>query len=161
MKQCAICDRIIEKEDAPILTVGGYGVPRYLCDGCAADIDTATLSHEPSECADAIAKISDRLASFDPDSVTYKNVCAILDSAKERAKLISEGEYDFSLDESDDELDDVPEELRETEEDRALDAKDEEKEEKVNKFFNWVYIGAGIGLAAFVIWKLVEAFILK
>lgn len=161
MKQCAICDAKIDREDAPILTVGGYGIPRYLCDICASELDTATTSRDAAECADAIGRIGEKMANFDPDGATYKNVCAILDSAKERASLIAEGKYDFSLDEKDADADeDIPEELQESEEDRALDAKDEERQRKENEIFKWIYIGMAIGAVVFIAWKLLDTFLI-
>ena len=161
MKQCAICDKKIDREDAPLLTIAGYGIPKYLCDDCSADLDAATLSKDPNECADAIGRIGEKMANHDPDGATYKNVCEILDAAKVRAKSIADGEYDFSLDEAeDDTFDEIPEDMLESEEDKALDAKDEETARKVNKVFDWMYIGAGIGIMLFIIWKVLDTFVL-
>lgn len=162
MDKCSICNKEIDTETAPLLTIGGYGIPRYLCDECSADIETATTSRDAAECADAIGKIGEKMANGDPDGATYRNVCKILDSAKERASLIAAGEYDFALDEAeDDSFDEIPEDIQETEEDRALDEQDEEKARKIDKVFNWIYIGIGVAFAAYVIWKLVERFLLN
>ena len=71
--------------------------------------------------------------------------------AGERAAAIEKGTYDFSEDASEDEEEmiEIPEELRETEEDRALDEKDAEAEKKFDKIMNWAWAGI---LAAFVIY---------
>ena len=74
--------------------------------------------------------------------------------ATDRAKRIAEGTYDFSEDEEDpevEELVEIPEELQETEEDRALDEKDAEIEKKWDKVMNLVwYITLGVFAAAFI-----------
>lgn len=161
MKQCAICDRHIEAEDAPILTMGAYGNPKYLCDECARVLDIATLGKEYNEIAAAMERIGERMSDFDPDGVTYKTVSDIMEHAAERAKAIKEGTYDFALDEAEDEesFDEIPEELLETEEDKELDKKDEEKQKQFDKFFNWVSLGAIIGALGFVIYKILDAYV--
>ena len=58
-------------------------------------------------------------------------------------------------------FDEIPEELQETEEDRAKDKADEEKMEKFNKFYNYVLYGAIAGFVIFFIWKLIDTFFLK
>ena len=88
----------------------------------------------------------------------------ILETAGKRAAAIRDGTYDFSLDDtasepSADELDDIPEELRETEEDAELDRRDEEFERKFNKVFTWVSIGAFAAVGAFIIWRLLDMWV--
>ena len=41
-RKCCLCSKIIESETADILTMGGYGIPRYLCEECANDLNTVT-----------------------------------------------------------------------------------------------------------------------
>ena len=76
---------------------------------------------------------------------------------------IKDGEYDFALDEAEEEegFDEIPEELLESEEDIALDKADEEKMKKFDKVYNYVLIGAIIALVGIVIYKLINAFFLK
>ncbi len=163
MDKCSICNAKIDTEDAPILTMGAYGTPRYLCEKCAADLDTATLSRDTDEISAAMERIGNKMADSDPDKQTYTTVTALMTSARDRAKKINAGEYDFSLDEvsdSEDEFDEIPEELAESEEDKAKDVADEEKQKQFDKFYNYVLIGVGIGMALFIIWKIVDAFLL-
>ena len=163
MDKCSICNAKIDTEDAPILTMGAYGTPRYLCEECAADLDTATLSRDTDEISAAMERIGNKMADSDPDKQTYTTVTALMTSARDRAKKINAGEYDFSLDEvsdSEDEFDEIPEELAESEEDKAKDVADEEKQKKFDEFYNYVLIGVGIGTALFIIWKIVDAFLL-
>ena len=165
MKKCCVCETIIENEDAPLLTMGAVGTPKLLCDSCAELLDTATMGREYEEIESAMEEIGKRMAEGNPDRTTYGNVSVIMAQAAARAKLIKSGEYDFALDEqtADDEdiPDEIPEELKETEEDRELDRQDEAKEEKFNRFFDYVTFGVFIAILLFVGWKLIDTFILK
>ena len=161
-KTCAICHAKISR-DAPILTMGAYGNPRYLCDLCAGELDTATASREVTEIEAAMASLGDKMLSYSPDSQTFEAVEDILASAKERCEKIADGSYDFTLDEvelaSDGEpiLEDIPEELCESEEDKELDRKEEVKQKQLDKFFNYVNIGLGIGIVitlGYIVYKL-------
>jgi ethanolamine ammonia-lyase small subunit len=89
---------------------------------------------------------------------------AITANAMDCAAAIRDGTYDFSLDDTacepkEDELDDIPDELRETEEDAELDRRDEEFERKFNKVFTWVSIGAFAAVGAFIIWRLLDMWV--
>ncbi len=161
MAKCCMCDRNIERDDAPILSMGAAGNPRYLCDDCAALLDTATMGRDFDEIKSAVEQIGNIMADNDPDGVTYSVVSEMMIDASERAKEIKEGTYDFSLDEVEGEcLEEIPEDMQESEEDIEKDKEDEEKLKKFDKFYNGVLIGLGIGTAIVVIWRLVEAFLL-
>jgi hypothetical protein len=162
MAKCCICDAHIEREDAPVLSMGGAGYARVLCDRCSGLLDTATLGQDFEEIKGAIAEIGDLMADHDPDNVTFNIVSGLMLEASERAKAIRDGSYDFALDsvENNEGFDEIPEELRESEEDIQKDKEDEEKLEKFNKFYNYVLIGAGIGAAAIIIWKIIDTFLL-
>ena len=74
------------------------------------------------------------------------------------------GEYDFALDEIADQsgnegFDDIPEELKETEEDRLLDEKEAEALKKFDKVLNWLWAGVGVFAAVVIIIKLVQLFL--
>ena len=56
MKQCVICDKMIESEDAPILAMSGYGNPKLLCDECAEDIEIVTSERDCDKIAEAMAR---------------------------------------------------------------------------------------------------------
>ena len=158
MKTCTVCKRTLEGEDAPILVMGAYGAPKYLCPDCAADLDTATLGKDYDEIGAAMERLGARMSETDPDKLTFDTMNDILTSAAERAKAIAAGEYDFSLDEQAPEegFDELPPELLETEEDRALDERDAVLLAKFDKWFNWVAIGVVGGALAIVIWTLIE-----
>ena len=162
MAKCCMCDKTLERDDAPVLAMGAAGNPRYLCDDCANLLDIATMGTDFDEIKQTIEQIGNIMADNDPDGVTYSTVSELMINASDRAKQIKDGTYDFSQDgESDNEgYDDIPEEMLETEEDIEKDKADEEKLKKFDKFYNALIIGLGIGTALLVIWKLVEIFLL-
>ena len=159
MAKCCICDELIEREDAPVLAMGGAGYPRLLCDRCASLLDTATLGRDFDEIKDAIGEIGTIMADHDPDGVTYRIVSSLMIDASERAKAIKEGSYDFALDEqtSEDEMDEIPEELLESEEDIEKDKEDEEKLKKFDKVYNIILIVLGVALLLVVGWNVLQA----
>ena len=127
MARCCMCEARIEREDAPVLSMGGAGYARVLCDRCSGLLDTATLGSDFDEIKAAIEETGNVMADHDPDQVTLTIVSGLMYQASQRAKAIKDGSYDFSLDseESGEGFDEIPEELRESEEDEDSD---EEKE---------------------------------
>ena len=163
MAKCCLCGKIIEREDAAVLSMGAAGNPRLLCDECEALLDTATLGKDYEDIKAAIEQIGAHMLERDPDGVTYSMVNEIMVSATERAKAIKDGSYDFSLDDQpkdDGGLDDIPEELLESDEDKELDKVDDEKMKKFDKVYNFVLIGACVAFAIFLVWKIVDSFFL-
>ena len=163
MAKCCLCGKIIEREDAAVLSMGAAGNPRLLCDECEALLDTATLGKDYEDIKAAIEQIGAHMLERDPDGVTYSMVNEIMVSATERAKAIKDGSYDFSLDDQpkdDGGLDDIPEELLESDEDKELDKVDDEKMKKFDKVYNFVLIGACVAYAIFLVWKIVDSFFL-
>jgi hypothetical protein len=158
-KKCVLCDRTITEESPAILAVGAYGNPKCVCGECQGLLDTATLGREYDKIADAMDAIGKRMADSTPDNQSYEVVNALLTDAAERAKKIKAGEYDFSLDEEPAEDGEIPEELLETEEDRALDKRDEEREKKFNKVFNWVTGIVFAAAAILIIVKIITSFL--
>lgn len=163
MKSCCVCSKEVEREDAPLLTVSAYGNPRYLCDECAAELDRAMFSKEPEEieCAmeSLVKKASGKAHS---DTVTVDTLAELMSISSERLKKIREGKYDFSNDEkiralqSDDSFVEIPEELRETEEDKELDRRDEEKQKKFDKISSLISAAVIIAAVVFVVIKLLS-----
>lgn len=165
MKKCCICRVPIEREDAPVLAIGGFGNARYLCDSCAELLDTVTLGREINKIESAMDEIGRKMSDTDPDQLTIDTVGVLMVSSAERAKAIKAGEYDFSLDEAEEELaegefDEIPEELMESEEDKEKDKQEEEKQKRFDKIYNSFLIGACIGAGLFIIWKIIEAIFL-
>ena len=147
---CALCNNVCDT-DSPVLVMGPYGNPRLLCPECAEALDTVTLGKEVVDIRAAMVRIGERMSEKKPDDLSLGTVNAILEDAAERARLIECGEYDFSLDESDssEELLDIPEDQRESEEDKLLDERDEEKIKRFDKILNWVLIGVIIAVVGF------------
>ena len=159
MAICAICGKEVVESEAPILYMTGAGIPRLLCDEHAALIDTATESPEPEAIRSAISKLGDDLIGGETDDMNViELINGIIKAAANKADLIEKGEYDFSLEESDerdeDEFDITPD-MMETEEDKAKT----EKEERVNKIVDDILTwGMGlviVGAVAFFVFKFV------
>lgn len=163
MKKCCMCDRIIEREDAPVLAMGAAGNPRLLCDECEKLLDTATLGEDYDEIKNAISKISDIMSNGNPDGVTYAIISELVVNSSNRAKSIKDGSYDFALDEEtvEEGFDEIPEELLESEEDIEKDKADEALMKKFDKFYNIALIVAGVAFVGFLAWKIISTFFLK
>ena len=136
--KCCICKSEVDKESAPILTMGGFGNPRYLCDKCAGALDCASTARNVPDIEAAMAYLSKKLTDTGvEDKTVLDTVSDMFSEAGERAKQIKNGTYDFSNDETENEADtDVPEELLESEEDKALDLAEAETNKKLDKVFN-------------------------
>ncbi len=138
------------------------GSPRYLCPECEELFERATNAREPEEINEAIEKIGESLESADNDDKFILNtVNEVLASAKERRELIESGVYDFENDAAEEaEGDgDVPDELRESEEDRILDEKEEIATKKFDKVMNYVSGGLIIAIIAAIIYFAVKMFL--
>ena len=141
MKSCSVCRKEVDTENAPILAMGGFGNPRYLCEECSLDIENALYGKEIEKIEKSMKSLSEKLSSdSSDDEVTLEAVKDLFSKAGERARKIKEGNYDFSLDlnEEESEFDEIPEELLETEEDKARDIKDSETAKKLDKIFNLI-----------------------
>ena len=143
MKSCSLCRESVDAESAPILAMGGFGNPRYLCDECASDIECALYEKDADKIEESMQRLSEKLKADPDDKVTMEAIGDIFSKAGERAKKIKEGTYDFSEDteEESEEFDEIPEELCETEEDRIQDEKDAEKARKFDRISNWITTG--------------------
>ena len=160
--RCCICKGDVNEERAAILTMSGYGNPRYICDECDAELSLATGAREISKITEAMDKIGAKMAKNNVDeSVVLKTVDGIMKDARERAEKIKSGEYDFSCDEDikESEEEEIPEELRETEEDRELDRKEAEKNQKLDKITNVICFAMVAAAIGFLIYKVIARFI--
>ena len=155
MKVCSICGKPIENENAPILTISGFGNARYLCDECSDEMDVAMTSRDVEEIEAAVSVLGEKMEKCHDDQATA-TLFSFINVACERLSKIKEGTYDFAIDErmkeiADEEgMDEIPEELQETEEDKALDAEEAKKQEKFDKIMNWLTIGS-IAITAIVL----------
>lgn len=156
-KTCVLCLSPIDTDEADVLAMGGFGTPRYVCECCSHDIDIATRGRDYDEIVAAMDRISEKLAeNAADDTVTQDTATLLLVNAAKRAKEIREGTYDFALDEVEaaSEFDEIPEELRETEEDRELDRAEEEAADRLDKILNWVWAAVLVGTVGFMVWWL-------
>ena len=158
MKNCAVCQSVIESDDTAVLCVDGYGNKRYLCAECEEIMDTVTLGKDYTEICEAINEIGKRMVKADiTNKFTLKTVEEIIKNAKSRAELIKDGSYDFSLDtEVSDIPDTVPEQLLETEEDKEADRVEAEKNKKVDFWVNIVFAVLIAGCVGFFLYKVLS-----
>ena len=159
-KICSVCRAGIDSEDAAILTLGGFGMPRYLCSVCEADFDAAATEREISEIDGAIDRISKKMtAARIDDTPVLKTVEELMIAARERREKIRAGEYDFSEDEiSDAEEEEIPEELLETEEDIANERREAEKNKKLDRITNIICAVLGLTALGFFIYKMITTY---
>ncbi len=154
MKTCSICKARIEEENPSILTMGGYGNPRYACKDCDAVLEKMLTSRDPREAMEAMKTVGEHLSRIGcEDNAVIDVMQKMMKDAAARAESIRDGSYDFSLDETgvEEEIVEIPEELRETEEDRALDEKEAAITKKWDKVMNWIwYVAIGVFGAAFL-----------
>ena len=159
MSNCCICERNVEREDAPILAMGGAGYARVLCEECDRELQVATRGHDVDEIKAAINSLTTKLANGEPDTVTYRMMNEILVTATQRAMEIKDGTYDFARDDEEDNegFDEIPEELLESEEDIELDKKDEEKAKKFDKVYSIILTISLIALGGMIVWRIIQA----
>jgi len=156
---CSVCRAEIECGEGAVLAVGGFGTPRFICDGCAADFDAATTEKEVGAIDAAIDRISKKMtASAADDDFVLVTVDALMKNARERREKIRLGEYDFSLDEVSESENGVPEELLESEEDIQNEKIEAEKNAKYEKITNIVCAILAIGALGFVIYEMIMRF---
>ena len=149
----------IDIDEPSILAMGGFGNPRYLCPDCDKKLQTAIRGEDYDSIVAAMNSLSGELVAKNiDDNVTVKTVTDLLDEGAKRAKAIKEGSYDFSLDDREDEegMDELPTELLESEEDKALDAADAEKMRKFDKVMNWIWIAVCAGTLAGIIYFVIN-----
>lgn len=155
MSNCSICRRKIESDDPAVLTMSSFGYPRHICEECEKDLDDATLSKDPEIISAAIERIGKKMQQANnDDAITLKAVTEIVENATERGEMIKNGVYDYDNDDAvkEEENEEVPEELLETEEDRELDEKEQKTGEKLDKVLNWVTLAIFIAAMGYLIY---------
>ena len=159
MANCSICNREVDGEKAAVLTLGALGTSKYLCEECEADFETATRSTDVEKIALSMEKIGKLMADNNAvGNLVLNTVNDIFDSARERALEIKNGTYDFSKDEPVEiatVCEDVPEELLESEEDRALDEAEEIRNQKIDKIITWISSVIFGGALVWVVYSLI------
>lgn len=152
-RKCTVCKKLFDGSEASILTMSGFGNARLICPECAELLDTATLDTDYEKIKAAMDSLADRNDIDPADSAAVSAFTNLLDTAAERAEKIKSGEYDFSLDtdSSEDEFEEIPEELKESEEDRALDEKEAKASAIMDKISTWVCGAIIVGAIVYVI----------
>ena len=166
-KSCCLCNNILtDAENAPILTLGNSGWPRCVCPDCEGVINTATLGKDYDEIHEACRRLGDGMIAMRvEDTAVIEAVNDLVKTSMQRADEIKAGTYDFSQDEVPEENGDtdsekksgydIPEELRETEEDRALDAKEARAVKIIDKVTGWLAGAILVGAIVFFLLRFV------
>lgn len=154
--KCCICQQEVAREDAPVLTYGGYGHPRVLCDRCDACLTSLTRGREPATVRTAMEELSALRPLMDErDMAATRELTLLVDGAAERLRAIEAGEYDFAAEEAEDgAVEDVPEELLETEEEREAEEQREERERKNDRIFSYVWSVVMVAAIAAIVYIL-------
>ena len=101
-------------------------------------------------------RVAKRLAEKNiDDKLTVSTVSELFASYAKRASAIKRGEWDFSVEEQEENTaieDEIPEELMESEEDRLLDEKDREESARLDKILNWLFVGALAAVGFAFVW---------
>lgn len=156
---CAICKAAVDSDTAPVLTVGGFGNVRYLCEECDAELADVTEARDTERIVSAMERIGKKMAASDKDATTLATVEEIMKSAAERAEKIKNGTYDFAEDGGTDNEEEIPEELLESEEDKARDAETAKKNAKLDRITNIVCLAVFIAVFAFCAYKIIKTFL--
>lgn len=153
-KNCCICKREIELEDAPIIAIGAYGSPKCICEECEKTIETATHSADADEATEAIRKLGETLTLGNTgDPQVIETVNGIISEAAERADAIRDGSYDFANDAEAEPEFELSEDLLESEEDRALDEKEARTNKIIDTVTGWI---CGVILVAAVVFFIIK-----
>lgn len=152
-RKCSLCKRNFTSDEPAVLTMSAYGNPRYICQECEELFDKATLGTNFEEINEAMSKIGTTLADHDNgDETVFECVSSILESAGERAEKIKNGSYDFTEDEREvNVFDEIPEELRESEEDKVLDERENSRNKIIDKITSWVCAAILVGTLAYIL----------
>lgn len=161
-KLCSCCNAAVDSEDAAILALGGFGNAKYLCTDCDSLLNAITRARAPEEIDGAVECLTSRMrrAGID-DGFVLKTVESVMRAAKERRDLIAAGEYDFDEEEKEDsELEEIPEELRESEEDRIADEIEAERAKKWDKVITAVAAVVFGALIAYLAYRFISIYFL-
>ena len=156
-KLCSVCRRNTDSETSSILVMGGFGNPKYLCEECERDFDKVTGARNYESIKAAMDKVGENLSKNNVEDQTVLDAIEeIFVEARERAEKIKNGTYDFSEEELEtvDEEDEIPEDLRESEEDKQLDQKEAKVNKKIDTILNWAFVVIFVLAIGFFVAKL-------
>ena len=152
---CSLCLSGVNSEEADILTMGGYGTPKYLCPECAKKIDNVLSGRDYDSIVLSLDELNASVIKNNIDNgAVLATITKILSDGAERANKIKEGTLDFDkeLEEETEEEFEITEELMESEEDKLLDEKEavvQKKLDKITSVLSGIILVAAI---AYLIW---------
>ena len=159
-KLCSCCNAPVDSENAAILTLGGFGNAKYLCNVCDGYMNSATRGREVAEINGAIDSLTSRMrgAGID-DTFVLKTVESVMKEARARRDSIERGDYDFSSEEESDEAEEqIPEELLETEEDRLADERELQEAKKWDKVITVVSAVLFSAVVIYFIYRFIDGY---
>ena len=152
---CCLCLSAVNSEEADILTMGGYGTPKYLCPECAKKIDNVLSGRDYDSIVLSLDELNASVIKSNVDNhAVLASITKILADGAERANKIKEGTLDFDkeLEEKKEEEFEITEELEESEEDRLLDEKEAVVQKKLDKITSIVSGVILVAAIAYLIW---------
>ena len=161
MHHCALCYR--ESEDPALFFISKYGKPKYICEACEKEYETATRDRDPDTAEQALQGLYEK-AKQNPDVAVVEMLGNTLREANQRITEIRNGSYDFAKDEEDDPdmLLEVPEELRQDPEEAEEEQAAAEKEKSVtrgDRILNLCWLILLLCALGFVAYKIASLFI--
>ncbi len=155
-ERCSLCLEAVDSEEADILTMGGYGTPKYLCPECAKKIENVMGGRDYDSIVLSLDELNSTVLKNNIDNhAVLKSITEILAKGAERASKIKEGTLDFDDElaegESEEEFD-ITEDLEESEEDRLLDEKEKEVQKKFDKITSIICGTVFVLALAYMIW---------
>lgn len=156
IENCSLCLESVDSEEADILTMGGYGTPKYLCPECAKKIDNIMNGRDYDSIVLTLDELNATVLKSNVDNrAVLDTITRILADGAARAKKIKEGTLDFDaeLEEKENEEEfDITEELEESEEDKLLDEEESEKQKKFDKITSIISAAIIFLTLAYLIW---------
>ena len=153
---CSVCGAPAEAEEPAILTVSGYGNPRYLCQRCEENYNVLINSIDRDELNAAVEEIYGEINRRGVDDEAVLNTTSeIIETAKERMESVKAGTYNP---EQKHEEEEIPEELFMTEEEIAAEEEENKRSEKFDKILNRVTNVAFIAAAALLLYFIIRMF---
>ena len=154
IRNCSICLEKVDEANADVLVMGPYGTPRCLCEECSALMDIAATSTDYEKIVAAMDALAEKMSNRNiDDKLTVATMTDLLSSYAKRAKAIKNGE-ELSEEEIDEGFDEIPEELREIEQDRVLDEEEAEREGKINRVIDWICALVIFAAASFAVYRI-------
>lgn len=155
-ERCSLCLEAVDSENADILTMGGYGTPKYLCPECAKKIEDVMHGRDYDSIISSLEELNASVLKSNIDNrAVLEAISTILAKGAVRAKAIKEGKLDFDAElaahDTEEEFE-ITEDLEELPEDKELDEKEAQQQKKLDKITSIICGVILLGTLAYLIW---------